>query len=233
MVRADALVERAADAVRVLLALRPRAVALGLSGFLAAGVAGFTGVAAFFAGVTGLLGTFRAGFDGVEVLTTALAGLADREVALGGEATASAAFLAAALFGLTSSFLAGAVEAARVLLVARFLGAVCFFCADSLTDSETCCSFRIFNRSRTISVLGDNILIYSGSVLHVCKSQSNGDNQDKHRSGDSSEVIHILRIILPRLNIHLIQPGLHITSIVIRALTCSCTYADHVPALTL
>ena len=213
MVRADALVERVADAALPLLALRPRVVALGLSGFLA-GVAGFAGVAAFFAGVAGLLATFRAGFDGVDVRTTALAGLADRAAALGGEATASAAFLAAALLGLTSSFLAGPVEAARVLLVARFFGAACFLGADSLTDSETCCSLRLFNRSRTISVLGSNISVYKRSVLHVCKAQSDGHNQDKHRSGNRSEVIHILRIILPRLNIHLIQPGLHITSIV-------------------
>ena len=117
VVRVDALAERGFDAERLLLAARPRAVDFGVSIFLGAGVTGFAGVvndlagvSAFFAGVAVLLVTLTPARAGVVARTAAaFTGLVDlaRAVFFGGDATASAAFLAAALFGFASAFLAG------------------------------------------------------------------------------------------------------------------------------
>lgn len=162
VVLVDALVERGFEAARVLLAVRPRAEDFGLSAFLAAGVTGFAGVvaaalagvSAFLAGVAVLLATRTSAREGVAALTlAALGGLEDR-VGLGGEATASAAFFAAALFGFGSAFLTGVEGSAAALGfgAAFFFPTTAFLGATSEVSAGAEC-LGAANLSLTISVL--------------------------------------------------------------------------------
>jgi hypothetical protein len=164
VVLVDALVDRVFDEARALLAVRPRALVFGLSTALAgvaillglatfAGVDANAGVTAFLAGVTALLATLDTAFEGVVALTAAVfTGLADR--ARGGEATASAAFLAAALFGFGSD-LVTAVATSAFLVAAFFFAGPDFLASGSSTTEASCfCACALLAvRCLTISVL--------------------------------------------------------------------------------